>query len=79
MILQAGREDGPAADEALADLCRAYRYPLYAFVRRRGLHGTGAVFLWLMRSRRDLRAEAVSIAGQSLFSSLSIESTTNTT
>jgi DNA-directed RNA polymerase specialized sigma24 family protein len=36
MILQAGREDDPAADEALAQLCRAYWYPIYAFVRRQG-------------------------------------------
>jgi RNA polymerase sigma-70 factor (ECF subfamily) len=36
MILQAKREDDPAADEALAQLCRAYWYPLYAFIRRRG-------------------------------------------
>jgi len=36
MILQARRENDPAADEALAELCHAYWYPLYAFVRRRG-------------------------------------------
>src|SRR5580693_3138951 len=36
MILQARRENDPAADEALAQLCGAYWYPLYAFVRRRG-------------------------------------------
>jgi RNA polymerase sigma-70 factor (ECF subfamily) len=36
LILQAGREEGPAADAALAQLCQAYWYPLYAFVRRCG-------------------------------------------
>jgi RNA polymerase sigma-70 factor (ECF subfamily) len=36
VVLSAGREDSPRAAEALAQLCRAYWYPLYAFVRRQG-------------------------------------------
>lgn len=36
MIVQARQEDDPAADRALAQLCQAYWYPLYAFVRKRG-------------------------------------------
>jgi RNA polymerase sigma factor (sigma-70 family) len=35
LVLRAG-EDTPSAHEALATLCRAYWYPLYAFVRRTG-------------------------------------------
>ncbi|MBI1176620.1 sigma-70 family RNA polymerase sigma factor [bacterium] len=34
-VLQAGRKSSPDSDRALADLCRTYWYPLYAFVRRR--------------------------------------------
>ncbi len=37
-VVAAGDPDEPGAREALADLCRAYWYPLYAFVRRKG-HG----------------------------------------
>jgi len=36
MVLAAGRRSSPEAARALEDLCRAYWYPLYAYVRRRG-------------------------------------------
>jgi RNA polymerase sigma-70 factor (ECF subfamily) len=35
-IIAAGDRDGPEAREALAALCHAYWYPLYAYIRRRG-------------------------------------------
>lgn len=35
-VLAAGRLDSPNAADALTKLCRAYWYPLYAYVRRRG-------------------------------------------
>jgi len=35
-VLHAGRGDSAAAHAALAQLCQAYWYPLYAYVRRRG-------------------------------------------
>lgn len=36
VVLAAGRNDSPEADAALNRLCRAYWYPLYAYVRRLG-------------------------------------------
>ena len=36
IALQAGRRSSPDSDQALESLCRAYWYPLYAYVRRRG-------------------------------------------
>jgi RNA polymerase sigma factor (sigma-70 family) len=36
VVLQAGGPDSPQAAEALEWLCRAYWYPLYAYVRRQG-------------------------------------------
>lgn len=36
VVLQAGGNDSPEAVEALASVCRAYWYPLYAYVRRQG-------------------------------------------
>ena len=35
-VLEAGKGGSPAASAALEELCRAYWYPLYAFVRRQG-------------------------------------------
>jgi len=37
VVLAAKDGDAPATSRALEQLCRAYWYPLYAFVRRRGL------------------------------------------
>ena len=35
LVLSAGNPEGPAAQHALSELCQAYWYPLYAYVRRR--------------------------------------------
>ena len=37
LVLRAGGQDSERAQAALATLCRAYWYPLYAFVRRKGV------------------------------------------
>src|SRR6058998_3013783 len=36
VVLTAGQSPSPQAADALEKLCRAYWYPLYAFVRRHG-------------------------------------------
>lgn len=36
VVLAAGQDSSPQAAEALEKLCRAYWYPLYAYVRRQG-------------------------------------------
>jgi RNA polymerase sigma-70 factor (ECF subfamily) len=36
VIVAARDRESPAAQEALAELCRAYWYPLYAYIRRQG-------------------------------------------
>ena len=36
VVLAAGHDPSPHAEEALEQLCRNYWYPLYAYVRRRG-------------------------------------------
>ncbi len=38
LVVSAGRNDTPHAHDALEKLCRAYWFPVYAFVRRQG-HG----------------------------------------
>ena len=39
LVLQAKDRPSPDASEALADLCRAYWYPIYAMIRRRSRDG----------------------------------------
>jgi RNA polymerase sigma factor (sigma-70 family) len=36
VVLAAGRQQTPLAEQALEELCRTYWYPLYAYVRRQG-------------------------------------------
>src|SRR5215475_3445335 len=36
IVLEGGQHDSPRSAEALAQLCRTYWYPLYAYVRRKG-------------------------------------------
>ncbi len=36
VVVSAGRKSSPDSDGALAELCRTYWYPLYAYVRRQG-------------------------------------------
>jgi RNA polymerase sigma-70 factor (ECF subfamily) len=36
VVLSAGHKSSAQSDEALAELCQAYWYPLYAYVRRQG-------------------------------------------
>lgn len=36
VVLAAGHPAAPHSDQALAELCQAYWYPLYAYIRRRG-------------------------------------------
>jgi len=36
IVFAAGRADSPSSRDALADLCKSYWYPLYAYARRRG-------------------------------------------
>ena len=38
VVIRAGQDPSEASRQALADVCRTYWYPLYAFVRRQG-HG----------------------------------------
>jgi len=60
VVLQAGQSESPQADAALAALCRAYWYPLYAYVRRQG-HGVEDAqdftqeFFARLLERKDLR------------------------
>lgn len=61
VVLSAGQGGSSAADEALEQLCRAYWFPLYAYVRQRGYNPedaqdlTQAFFLRLLE--RDLLAD----------------------
>jgi len=60
VVLAAGHSSVPGAHKALESLCRAYWYPLYAYIRRQGSSPhdaedlTQGFFAWLLESK-DLR------------------------
>ena len=62
-ILAAGQEEGTAAETALAELCRGYWYPIYAFARRKGHQPADAqdltqvFFIHLLEARLVRRAD----------------------
>ena len=45
IVLRAGEEGLEEADQALAELCRTYWYPFYAYVRRQGFNEQDATDL----------------------------------
>ena len=63
VVVAAGQSDAPQATEALEKLCRAYWYPLYAYVRRRGYGAEDAqdltqeFFVQLLRKNYPARAD----------------------
>lgn len=63
MVLTAGNEVAPQAQNALEKLCQTYWHPLYAYARRRG-HSpadaedlTQAFFVWLLERKWLARAD----------------------
>lgn len=42
IVVSAGKQESPQAQEALAKLCQTYWYPLYVFVRRQGQNSENA-------------------------------------
>jgi RNA polymerase sigma-70 factor (ECF subfamily) len=59
VVLEAGHEASPHAAAALDQLCRAYWYPLYAYIRRRGFDAHEAQdltqeFLTRLIAKREL-------------------------
>ena len=63
VVLTAGHDSSPGAREALEQLCRAYWYPLYAYIRRRGCSAEDAqdltqeFFVQLLRKNYPARAD----------------------
>jgi len=60
LVVAAGGDDSAAARDALSELCEAYWYPLYAYLRRRGVPAEDArdvtqSFLASLIERQDLR------------------------
>lgn len=60
-VLAAGQVDSPQANAALEKLCWAYWYPLYAYIRRRGVSAADAEdltqsFFASLLKRRSLRS-----------------------
>jgi len=64
LVLQAAHSDTTGACAALEDLCQAYWYPLYAYVRRRGYSPHDAEDLTQGFFARILKLDSIAQAGR---------------
>jgi DNA-directed RNA polymerase specialized sigma24 family protein len=65
VVIQAGPLTSPEALKALAELCEAYWYPIYAFIRRKGNHRDKALDLTQSYFARLLEKPVIAAADQS--------------
>jgi RNA polymerase sigma-70 factor (ECF subfamily) len=65
LVIQAGSTPSPEADAALAELCTAYWYPIYAFIRRKGNHHDKALDRTQSYFERLLKRPVLAAADQS--------------
>jgi RNA polymerase sigma-70 factor (ECF subfamily) len=65
VVLEAGKPGTPSAKAALSELCNAYWYPLYAFVRRRGHNQDDAADLTQAFFARVLEKNVIGVADPS--------------
>jgi DNA-directed RNA polymerase specialized sigma24 family protein len=65
LVLTAANREIPEADYALQTLCRAYWYPLYAYIRRRGHQPDAAQDLTQAFFTRMLEGELLAVADHS--------------
>ncbi len=64
VVIQAGPLTSPEARKALAELCEAYWYPIYAFIRRKGNHQAKALDLTQSYFARLLEKPVIAAADQ---------------
>lgn len=64
MVLRAGQENGETGLAALEELCRAYWYPLYLYVRRKGHDAHSAQDLTQAFFARLLEKNSLAVADQ---------------
>jgi RNA polymerase sigma-70 factor (ECF subfamily) len=65
LVIQAGSTRSPEAAAALAELCDAYWYPIYAFIRRKGNHHDKALDLTQSYFARLLEKPVIAAADRS--------------
>lgn len=65
VIIQAGSTPSPEAGAALAELCEAYWYPIYAFIRRKKNHHDNALDLTQAYFARLLEKPVIAAADRS--------------